>query len=234
MKLLTSNYLLQITYSLTMNAFEEKHVLQPYNSISAHFKQTRVYLWPSAKAFLNTIQPYELVADIGCGNGRGIKEYPFISIGCDICLPNLIEASTQLSGVVRGNAIHLPYRTNQFDKLISIAVIHHLSSKERRKQAIQELVRIVKPTGKLFIQVWALEQPTDSRRKFIDQDNMVSWTLQKKYTKDKLKDETYHRFYHVFKKGELEDLCNLPNIKIEKSFYEKGNWCIILKKIFQV
>jgi SAM-dependent methyltransferase len=217
-----------------MNAFEEKHVLQPYNSISAHFKQTRVYLWPSAKAFLDTILPYELVADIGCGNGRGIKEYPFISIGCDICLPNLIEASTQLNGVVRGNAIHLPYRTNQFDKLISIAVIHHLSSKERRKQAIQELVRIVKPTGKLFIQVWALEQPTDSRRKFIDQDNMVSWVLQKKYTKDKLKNETYHRFYHVFKKGELEDLCNLPNIKIEKSFYEKGNWCVILKKTFQV
>jgi len=217
-----------------MNAFEEKHVLQPYNSISTHFKQTRVYLWPSVKAFLDTIKPYELVADIGCGNGRGIKEYPFISIGCDICLPNLMEASSQLNGVIRGNAIHLPYKTNQFDKLISIAVIHHLSSKERRKQAIQELVRIVKPTGKLFIQVWALEQPTDSRRKFIDQDNMVSWVLQKKYTKDKLKNETYHRFYHVFKKGELEDLCNLPNIKIEKSFYEKGNWCVILKKTFQV
>jgi tRNA (uracil-5-)-methyltransferase TRM9 len=214
-----------------MNAFEKEHVLHPYNSISSHFKQTRVYLWPSAKTFLDTIKPYELVSDIGCGNGRGIKEYPFISIGCDICLPNLIEANSQLDGVIRGNAIHLPYKNNQFDKLISIAVIHHLSSPERRKQAIKELVRIVRPGGKLFIQVWALEQPTDSRRKFIKQDNMVSWVLQKKYTKDKVKDETYHRFYHVFKDGELDDLCDLSYVTIDKSFYEKGNWCIILTKI---
>ena len=213
-----------------MNSFEEEHVLQPYNSISSHFKQTRVYLWPTAKAFIDTIKPYELVADIGCGNGRGIKEYPFISIGCDICLPNLIEASSQLDGVIRGNALHLPYRNNQFDKLISIAVIHHLSSPERRKQSIAEFIRIVKPGGKLFIQVWALEQPVDSRRKFIEQDNMVSWVLQKKYTKDKINDEIYHRFYHVFKSKELEELCDFPNIEIEKSIYEKGNWGVILKK----
>lgn len=213
-----------------MNSFEKEHVLQPYNSISSHFKQTRVYLWPSAKAFLDTIKPYELVADIGCGNGRGIKEYPFISIGCDICLPNLIEASSQLDGVIRGNAINLPYKDNQFDKLISIAVIHHLSSPERRKQSIAEFIRVVKPGGKLFIQVWALEQPVDSRRKFIEQDNMVSWVLQKKYTKAKSNDETYHRFYHVFQSGELEELCDFPNVEIENSFYEKGNWGVILKK----
>ena len=213
-----------------MNSFEKDHVLQPYNSISSHFKQTRVYLWPTAKAFLDTIKPYELVADIGCGNGRGIKEYPFISIGCDICLPNLLEADKQLDGVIRGNAIHLPYNTNQFDKLISIAVIHHLSSHERRKKSIEEFIRIVKPGGKLFIQVWALEQPDDSRRKFIEQDNMVSWVLQKKYTKDRKEDEIYHRFYHVFQSGELEEICNFPNITIENSFYEKGNWGVILHK----
>ena len=59
---------------------------------------------------------------------------------------------------------------------------------------------------------------------------MVSWVLQKKYTKDKINDETYHRFYHVFKSKELEELCDFPNIEIEKSFYEKGNWGVILKK----
>ena len=31
-------------------------------------------------------------------------------------------------------------------------------------------------------------------------------------------------------KGELDKLCNLPNVIVEKSFYEKGNWCIILHK----
>ena len=213
-----------------MNKFEETYVLQPYTNISEHFKQTRVYLWPSAKAFLDTIKSHELVADIGCGNGRGLHLYPFTVIGCDICEPNLIEANKQLSGVIRGNAINLPYKTNQFDELISIAVIHHLSSYERRKQAVKEMIRIVRPGGKLFIQVWALEQPVESRRQFKKQNNMISWILQKKYTKNKATEETYYRFYHVFKKDELEELCSFPNVHIISSFYEKGNWGIIIEK----
>jgi tRNA (uracil-5-)-methyltransferase TRM9 len=216
-----------------MNAFEEKNVLEPYNHISSHFKQTRVFLWPFTKSFLDTIKAPELVADIGCGNGRGIKDYPFPVIGCDICIPNLIEANTQLTGVIRANALNLPYNNNVFDKLISIAVIHHLSTNERRQQVIKEMIRVVKPGGKLFIQVWALEQPKNARRQFKTQDNMVPWVLYKKYTKEKKHDEVYKRFYHVFKENELELLCDLPTVECVKSFYEKGNWGIILEKCKQ-
>ena len=42
--------------------------------------------------------------------------------------------------------------------MISIAVIHHFSTPERRKEAIAELLRIVKPGGKVLIFVWAMEQ----------------------------------------------------------------------------
>lgn len=51
--------------------------------------------------------------------------------------------------------------------------------------------------------------------------------------KEKLEKEpstTLLRYYHVFQDGELEKLCDLPNLVVEKSFYEEGNWCVICRK----
>lgn len=51
-----------------------------------------------------------------------------------------------------------------FDGCICIAVIHHLSTSTRRADAIKELARIVKTTGRILIYVWALEQELDDQR----------------------------------------------------------------------
>ncbi|KAK8739581.1 hypothetical protein OTU49_003413 [Cherax quadricarinatus] len=44
-------------------------------------------------------------------------------------------------------------------------------------------------------------------------------------------DPVFHRFYHVFKQGELEALCSQLNVNIIKSYYDEGNWCIIFEKV---
>ena len=45
--------------------------------------------------------------------------------------------------------------------------------------------------------------------------------------------ETYYRFYHLFMKGELEQLCveACSNVEIVDSYYDDGNWCVILRKL---
>jgi ubiquinone/menaquinone biosynthesis C-methylase UbiE len=43
------------------------------------------------------------------------------------------------------DTLRLPYRSDAFDVVLSIAVLHHLSTKERRLQALSELLRITKP-----------------------------------------------------------------------------------------
>ena len=53
--------------------------------------------------------------------------------------------------------LSLPFKSDLFDGLISIGVIHHLSTHKRRIKAISELVRILKKGGRLMIYVWALE-----------------------------------------------------------------------------
>lgn len=44
-------------------------------------------------------------------------------------------------------------------------------------------------------------------------------------------DPVFHRYYHVFKQGELEALCSRLNVDVIKSYYDEGNWCIIFEKI---
>lgn len=254
----------------------------------------------------------------------------------------------------------IAFRSNSFDACISIAVIHHLSTAERRANAIKELVRIVKPHGCVLIYVWALEQDKDpanggpldekkdkerrlreeiasvsseaafaendkgaeckdavkgnqstveidqeqesaaeprtgkseiceedmteaetrvntrdsssknkfsrncdvasektrstiaineSRNVFKQQDLLVPWhfrggkggkgsaessnELSKTDSNDKATNlsQIYHRFYHVFVEGELEELCSvIKGVKVVKSYHDRGNWCVIIQK----
>ena len=77
--------------------------------------------------------------------------------------------------VVYGDVLNLPFETDKFDYTICIAVLHHLSTLEKRKKAISELVRVTKPGSHILIMVWAIEQPEDSKRKFTKQENLVEW-----------------------------------------------------------
>ncbi|XP_029629565.1 alkylated DNA repair protein alkB homolog 8 isoform X1 [Salmo trutta] len=43
--------------------------------------------------------------------------------------------------------------------------------------------------------------------------------------------QVFHRYYHVFQKGELEELCvRVRGVTIQRSYHDQGNWCVILEK----
>lgn len=194
---------------------------------------------------------------------------------------------------------------------LCIAVLHHLSTAERRLSGLRELVRITRPGGLVLVYVWALEQEAKkikkkqlkevnftgendhrtvqdsentpdesskesgvaevfpeskepfthkfenssenkltkllvnaSRESFEQQDLFVPWKysgpgkLQEKQQREteesglEGKDgHVYHRYYHVFQVGELRELCShLSHVTVEKHYYDKGNWCVVLRK----
>ena len=43
----------------------------------------------------------------------------------------------------------------------------------------------------------------------------------------------HHRYYHVFREGELDYLINtyVDNLHIISSYYDHANWCIIAEKV---
>lgn len=206
---------------------EKEFVHATYENIAKHFSDTRYKPWPKVEAFLQALPPHSLVLDIGCGNGKYISSNPITRIGTDRT-QNLLEiCSSRKFAVFRADCMSLPVKTGIFDAAISIAVIHHLSTIERRVIALQDMLRILTQGGKALIYVWAKEQ---DEKVFNEQDVFVPWKSNKQ------EGEVFQRYYHVFVKGELEELIEMTRIdgwgfSILESYYDKTNWCVILEKV---
>ena len=209
--------------------FEEKYVYDTYNKIAYEFSNSRYKVWDSVNKFINELPKNSEVLEVGCGNGKNLLiRNDIIFKGCDISDEFVKICTSRNLDVIKDDITNLSFPNNIYDYTLCVAVIHHMVNEERRLKAISELIRITKPNGQIFIEVWAMEQDNDSRIKFDEQDNLVPF--KNKHTGENLG----NRFYHIFKKGELEKLINnFDNVKIINSFYEKGNWGVIIKKINQ-
>lgn len=123
--------------------------------------------------------------------------------------------------VAVSDALCSNYRDAVFDYALSIATIHHFSTPERRRQSIEELIRIVKPVqkssslsqeptdtptchaaGRFMVYVWAFEQRGGGRRLFdthladcqdaaAAQDVLVPWVRTAQHTEGK--EDVHHR-----------------------------------------
>lgn len=84
-----------------------------------------------------------------------------------------------------------------------------------------------------------------NRTTFLSQDLLVPWHLKGNADKNKKAtsssadvpvDNTsqrpvFHRYYHVFQQGELEELClGVAGVKVLRSYHDQGNWCVELEK----
>lgn len=142
-----------------MHTFEQEHVHSVYSQIAQHFSQTRYKPWPVVEAFIHSLPTSSIVADVGCGNGKylAIRKDCFF-VGSDFCIELAKIAHSKQHETIVADTLALPFRNASFDYAISIAVIHHLSTQERRRDAIIQLLRIVKQNGHILIYVWAMEQ----------------------------------------------------------------------------
>jgi SAM-dependent methyltransferase len=115
------------------------------------------------------LAPGMIVLDAGCGRGRHSLE--LLQRRCqvfamDIHLPDLrytrylLTATTPVTGreststvtfgVVQGDALHLPFPTAGFDRIICSEMLEHVADPA---QATGELTRVLKPGGVLAVSV---------------------------------------------------------------------------------
>lgn len=198
--------------------------------------------------FLKARQAGAIGLDIGCGNGKYLPvnknvfivasdRYKTSSTFSVLAVLTSPCSSAQLAKIARQHQPHsvlvadtiaLPHPDLSFDFAISIAVIHHLSTTERRVDAIRAILQKLRPAGQALFFVWALEQK-DSRRGWDDgheQDVLVPWVL-KPQSNACDPPVTYERYYHLYRKGELQkDICTAGG-KVIESGYDRDNWWCI-------
>lgn len=97
---------------------------------------------------------YCIVSFKGCGNGNYLRDKGgILSIGADSSPLQTSLARQRCQEAVLGNNLKLPFRGNTFDAALSVGVIHHFTTKERRIRALKELARILKIGGRALITV---------------------------------------------------------------------------------
>ena len=207
-----------------MNDLEKEYVYDTYNLIAQHFNNTRHYVWPNIKEFIDSQDPGSLIADIGCGNGKNMYRKDCEMIGLDFCDKFVEICKSKKKHVVLGNCIKLPFSDQIFDVTLSVAVLHHLSTKERRQKALDELIRITKPGGKILVQVWGFESGKSDK-----QDAKIHWNLQKKYS-DHKENVIIDRYYYLFKGDELKQMIPEDKVKIIKYYTTHDNWVAELQR----
>lgn len=184
------------------------------------FSDTRHCLWRSVEEFSHSFNESSIVLDAGCGNGKNMKHLEGNVgeiIGFDSCKNFVRLCKEKCLNVIEGDIRTIPYCDEKFDFIICVAVIHHLRTEAERVLAMYELLRVLKPGGKLLVTSWAVENDKFSqKRKFVKGDNNVLFNGE-------------DRYYYVHDKESFNLYCNkFPHDK--EVFWDKGNWNVIFTK----
>jgi tRNA (uracil-5-)-methyltransferase TRM9 len=206
---------------------ESKYVTEVYEEIAKDFNRTRFCIWRFVGEFLNVKSSEMLGLDIGCGNGKNILCNPELNIvGVDSCKPLVKICQNKGINVKLQDCCNLKFPTNHFDYAMSIAVFHHLASDLRRRHALKEMIRVIKPGGQGVFSVWSYENQTGQNkmkiRMFSKGDELIPWVRRQ----DK---KTFMRYYYIYDRALLDDYLTgfTSLISIDNIFNEFGNWIVI-------
>lgn len=208
-----------------------KKTKEGYDEIAEEFSTTREEVWEEAQFLFNDyVIPGDKILDLGCGNGRffeSLKDRDIDYIGVDFSEKLIEIARKKYPGTKfqTADALDLSFPNNYFDKIYSVAVLHHIPSKQLRLQFLKEARRVLKLNGLLILTVWKPKSKKD-------------WNLFLKYTTLKLigkleqRDvfqpwgKKMERYFHLFSEEELANSAKEAKFKIVKQGVmtnEKGN-----------
>lgn len=183
-----------------------KNVMKAYDKIAQSYGGYRRAEWKLVTDFK---KGRGKVLDIGCGNQlRG-------DYGLDISI-EMLKKSKKIGKVIQGSADKLPLKTSSFEKVMMLAVLHHVP-KSSRKKVIAEISRVLKPNGKALITVWAKEHRRFMKEVIVGDKAKVKWG-------------EVDRYYYLFSLDELKKTAQRYGMKILEADKAGDNYYVILRK----
>jgi len=209
-----------------------------YNKIAKNFSDTRAFAWKELVPLAEHVKTKDKVLDLGCGNGRLFsllkdKNIEYTGVDSSAELINIAKSKYWKENpkfqVVE--ALNLPFSDDHFDKVFSIAVLHHIPSDKFRMKFLEEIKRVLKPKGSLVFTVWNLKQKKEIKT------SLFKYTLLKSFGKTKLdkgdifypwkgpdRKEIIQRYFHCFTKKELVNLTGRAGFTVkEAGFLPRGS-----------
>lgn len=198
--------------------------MNQYEAFAKDFARTRSRPWEflvdvrQELIHSGILKQYEIAVDLGCGNGQNsilFRENFQTCLGLDLSWQLLCMAKSKYLNLIQADVGALPFRSETFDFGYSIAVLHHIIGREYRRQVVNEMKRVLKVRGHLFLTVWrrwqgrfakhflregfhnAAEYFPAGLKEFGDVN--VGWDDSKTNTR-------YPRLYHLFTRTELRNL----------------------------
>ena len=133
-----------------VKAKKDLHVSAGYDGLElAEWKRLTGY-------FIDQIamKPGSDVLEVGCGSGAFLREFGKAASlsGIDYSSKAIEKVAKALDGDFRVAAAHeIPFDDHSFDVVVSLGVFFYFDSLEYARSVIEEMFRVVKPDGKVFI-----------------------------------------------------------------------------------
>jgi len=203
---------------------------QVWDSIAEDWRKFRERTPTEVEDFLKSKRGR--VLDIGCGSGRNFienKKIVFYGVDFSEKMLNFAKQNAKKRKIkaklFKSKAQALPFKDNFFDSAIFISTLHCIDTKEKRKKALAELYRVMKPDSEAMISIWNKKAKKNIPRE--SKEGFVIWR------KGDRKLERYYYFYDEKElKKDLEE-CGFKIMKKEfssESKHSKKNIIFYVKK----
>jgi SAM-dependent methyltransferase len=117
------------------------------------------------RPYLETLGASPLGLDIGCGRGwylDAVTRTGARAVGTDLSHRQLAAASEHVGldfPLCQASLLRLPFRQSSYDFAYTINVVHHLRGRSEQQKAFEEIARVLRPGGLLFLHEMNIRNP---------------------------------------------------------------------------
>lgn len=200
---------------------------QTYNLIADKFSATRSYIWPGLKEEIKDLSDEVFVLDLGCGNGR------LSSLFADNVNYRGIDNSKNLIKIAKekynrknvkfilADILDVKLKSNKYDLILLIAVLHHLPNKKLRQNLINKCRASLKPGGRIIIFNWNLFCFKNRKKYWQYLLTPSRGGIRGASIPFKAGDKSGKRFVYSIGKRQLKKMLKNSGLKSEKIYFSK-------------